>query len=275
MWVILACNARIDGSMQMRISRGSCYPRSMRGALALLGIVLAGCGGVTRTVALKDSNAYANREPVVSMEGYELEWSDGGKLAPVARDGLCLVDAGEGEIRVGERDVPLRVLDGKRGAPCEQKPIRKPVSVSVRDDTLTIVGRDGAVQVPTRAVFGVRVYGARDDGEKVAEPTGLRASAEKTKPRSLPLVVAGSILMTGGFAGGVAIMAASALNPPENDAGAGPTVGWVVLSFAAGLGGGIPMIALGARRVPADEARAAAAVSLGVGPGGATASVPF
>lgn len=176
----------------------------------LAGLMLAGCS-VNRTVVLNDVESYAQRKTVVAVEGYDVHWNHGGRLAPAARRGLCLVEVDETTARVGEAEVPVRVLEGESGS-CAAPIVRRPVSVSVEDDTLTILGRDGGVRVPTRAAYGVRVIGAKQ---------GEVADGARHEPRSLPLVVAGLVAMLGGLGGGIAILAAKAQDT-SIDHGNGP-----------------------------------------------------
>ncbi len=248
--------------------------------LVLVGLISIGCS-VTRTVALEDAHRYSNRETVVTMEGYELHWDDGGHLAPAARDGLCLVDAGEATMRVRGEDIPVHLLAGEPGAVCASNRVRKPVSAFVEEDTLTILGRTEGYRVPTRAVVGIRVHGPKSgSGEKVADetaPSGESGGSYRTAVNSVPLIAFGGIVLLGGITGGVVACVTAGETSLDASFERAGFVGLALLGFGAGLGGGIPMIAVGAKqvRLPVRAASDTTGVSLELGLGSAAASFAF
>lgn len=120
-----------------------------------------------------------------------------------------------------------------------------------------------------------------------SEPEPPQRPEPETEVRSPGLIAGGSVLLTSGVAGGIAL----AVHASRIQSGGGfmdfsgvekifVGVG-SFLCFGAGLGGGIPMIAIGARRHPAhvplpkDDVASRAVPKVGVGPTSVTMEWSF
>jgi hypothetical protein len=239
----------------------------MRWALALMGLTVAGCN-VTRTMPLADADSYFDGKTVVTKDGYPLSLDDGGILRPVARKGLCLEEVGEDVIAVGDRDVPLLILEAAPGSDCAKpRGVSDPLRASMGDDTLTIVGRKRAIRAPTKAVYGISVH-APKNGEDAP-----RGRTYKTEPRSTALAIAGGAFVLAGIGGAIAAGVEWSAAEDGDYRTQHLYTGLFVFSLGAGLGAGTTMMVIGGTKVRSPVE--ASEVKLELGVGNAAANVSF
>ncbi len=205
---------------------------------------LVGCGR-TYTIPIESVPAYAAGRPVRTVEGYPIHTSDGGSLSLAPHRRRCLEQIGDGEVDVGERQVPVVVLaNAPEYGPCERHRV-KSVRRIEQGEVITLLGKQGGVQAHTADVRGIRVHNPNE---------GAAAFAPRTSVRSSGLIGGGIALCAAGI-GGMAASIVAATNVDRGgfmDFSGFEVAGWGLLAAAsvgAGLGGGIPMIVFGAKPV--------------------------
>ncbi len=207
--------------------------------LFLVSSLLLACQ--THTLPIGAMPAYAQNHPVLTREGYALALEDGGRVDLVAREGVCLKRLGyapsaQGAIAVGEGE----------GDKCRTVAVND-VEAVIAGEQLLIRGAKESIEVDPQLVEAVRIV------KPELEPTFF---APRTGPRSVGLVVGGSLLMAAGVAGSIALFTAAA----NVDGDGFDEIGRVLLAtyggaaLAGGVGGGIPMIVIGARQIRLPQA---------------------
>ena len=168
----------------------------------------------------------------------------------------------------------------------------RPSRLEVVGGHLVVEDARGSVRFPEGAISSVMVVHQADEVAPAELPPPPQWKVV-SKPADAAPIVAGSLLMAAGLAGGIGLAVAAA-NVPSRGSGAGwelfggddererAALGFgSALSFAAALGAGIPLIALGAPKEQRVRTRTATAATnhtvprVGIGPTSVTVDWSF
>ena len=226
-------------------------------SLLLAPFLLLGCR--SHTLPIGRIPAYAANQPVITQEGNALSLADGGSLRLIPHDeDSCLVETERPATAPGVRSVALVAAM----LPCRNVVVPNVQRVEA-GPLLRVYGSRGAVEVDPQLVESVRVAGPSQEPTAFAPRMGVQSSG---------MIAGGSVLLAAGVAGAIACFtAATSFDSVDDHFGLYRSlVGFAgASSLAAGIGGGVPLIVIGARqmRLPQAEQPAVQGFALGSGIG--------
>lgn len=145
----------------------------MRLGVALLPLLLAGCGKGGLTIPAGSIDRYAAGQTVTTAEGPTVSLADRGALQPIAADSetLTVISRQSVEWEGGTRDMIYLGHGGAEAAPAGGLSVVRDVEEVQAGKTLTILGKRSGVRVNSAYVGGIRVIGSKQN------PRGLSGGA--------------------------------------------------------------------------------------------------
>ncbi len=215
----------------------------MKSLLLGLGLGALGIGGCRPYTLPPDRvAAYAQGQVVRTIEGYPVHLSDGGTLAPIARDGTCLRIASEDRLKQEAGTVTMLRLEAVRSSGrCSNYGVAEVLHIDA-GEALTMLGKRRAVHVRLDELRGVRISGHDQSAAPHAPITAMRNPG---------LVVSGAMLMA------TSLVPATYAFYGAANAGSGWLSELTQFAFVtggigalgAGFGAGVPMVVIGAKQV--------------------------